>query len=188
VIEVSKEWLGSIHRGALDDPRVDIRIGDGFEFVKSTSELFDLIVLDLTDPDTPAFRLYTEEFFRLCQRALKPGGILTLHLGSPVYQADTVRKNAASLRRVFRHVTPMTLFVPLYGSLWCLGISSDSVDARTIATDTIAQRLADRGIDDLRYYNAGLHAALFALPTFVQDLTQPNAQTQSPRIAHLKAA
>jgi len=101
VIDISRKYLGTINKGALDDPRLEIRIGDGYEFVKSTTERFDMIVLDLTDPDTPAFHLYSEEFFRMCQGRLKPGGMLTLHLGSPVYQAETVRKNAANLRKVF---------------------------------------------------------------------------------------
>ena len=86
VIDISRRHLGRIHKGVLDDPRLEIRIGDGYEYVKNTEERFDLIVLDLTDPDTPAFHLYSEEFFRLCQQRLKPGGALTLHLGSPVYQ------------------------------------------------------------------------------------------------------
>ena len=28
VIEVAREWLGNVHHGALDDPRVELRIGD----------------------------------------------------------------------------------------------------------------------------------------------------------------
>src|SRR5262245_16129214 len=65
VIDISRRFLGSIHKGALDDPRMEIRLGDGFEFVRNCKEKFDLVVLDLTDPDTPAFHLYTEEFFRM---------------------------------------------------------------------------------------------------------------------------
>ena len=188
VIDISKRWLGSIHKGAFNDPRLDVRIGDGFEYVKSTNERFDLIVLDLTDPDTPAFHLYSEEFFRLCQRILKPGGMLTLHLGSPVYQAETVRKNAANLRKVFRHVAPLSLFIPLYGSLWCLGVASDSIDPRSISADTLSQRMNDRRISGLRYYYPGLHQALFTLPLFVQELTQPPAAGSNPRVTQLRAA
>jgi spermidine synthase len=186
VIDISRRYLQAIHKGALDDPRLEIRIGDGFEFVKSTAERFDMIVLDLTDPDTPAFHLYSEEFFRLCQRALRPGGMLTLHLGSPVYQADTVRKNAEALRRVFKHVAPLSLFIPLYGSQWCLAVASDAVDPRAVATETIAQRMTERRIDDLRFYHPAMHGALFTLPRFVQELvgTPPGG----PRRAHLKVA
>jgi spermidine synthase len=175
VIEVAREHLQAIHKGALDDPRLTIKIGDGFEFVKNCSEKFDLVILDLTDPDTPAFHLYTEEFFRLCQRVLNPGGLMTMHLGSPVYQPATVKKNAAALRRVFRQVQPLSVFIPLYGSLWCLAIASDTVNVRGLATESITQRLRERRIGQLRYYNAEMHGALFALPTFVRELTDPVA-------------
>lgn len=189
VIDVSKQWLGAIHKGAFNDPRLEVSIGDGFEFVKSTTERFDMIVLDLTDPDTPAFHLYSEQFFRMCQRILRPGGMLTLHLGSPVYQAETVRKNTANLRKVFRHVAPISLFVPLYGSLWCLAVASDTVDPRTTTTEVIAQRISERRVGDLRYYHPALHSALFTLPVFVQDLVQPKATAQETvRVAQLQAA
>jgi spermidine synthase len=185
VIDISKRWLGAIHKGVFSDPRLEVKIGDGFEYVKSTSDRFDMIVLDLTDPDTPAFHLYSEEFFRMCQRILKPGGLLTLHLGSPVYQAETVRKNAANLRKVFRHVAPLALFIPLYGSLWCLAVASDGIDPRTVAVDTIAQRLAERRIGELQYYHAALHPALFTLPLFVQQLVQ---SASTARVSQLRAA
>jgi len=190
VIDISKKWLASIHKNVFDDPRLDVRIGDGFEYVKSTQERFDMIVLDLTDPDTPAFHLYSEAFFRMCQRILRPGGMLTLHLGSPVYQAETVRKNAANLRRVFRHVAPMSLFIPLYGSLWCLAVASDSIDPRSVSNDALAQRMADRRIGGLRYYYPGLHQALFTLPLFVHELTQPPSATagSTARVPQLRAA
>jgi spermidine synthase len=171
VIDVARSYLGEIHRGALDDPRLEIRIGDGFEYVKNASEKFDLIVLDLTDPDTPAFHLYSEEFFRLCRERLNPGGILTLHLGTPVYAPETVRKNADNLRKVFKQVHPMTLFIPLYGSLWCLGVASESANPRLMTADAVATRLRERRIAGLKYYNPEVHGGLFALPNFVKALT-----------------
>jgi spermidine synthase len=187
VIDISRRFLRNIHKGALDDPRLEIRIGDGFEYVKSTTERFDMIVLDLTDPDTPAFRLYTEEFFRMCQRCLKPGGLLTLHLGSPVYQPETVRRNATNLRKVFRHVAPMSLFIPLYGSQWCLAVAGDATDPRAISTEAIAQRLAERRLTDLRFYHPAMHAALFTLPVYIQELVNSKPANGS-RVAQLRAA
>ena len=173
VIEVARRHLGQVHKGALDDPRLEIRIGDGFDYVRQATEKFDLIVLDLTDPDTPAFQLYSEEFFGLCRERLNPGGMMTLHLGTPVYAPETVRKNAASLRRVFKQVHPLALFIPLYGSLWCLGIASDSANPRLMTTEAIAARLRERRISGLKYYNAEVHGGLFALPNFVKALTDP---------------
>ena len=187
VIDIARKYLGAIHKGSLDDPRLDIRIGDGFEYVRSATERFDMIVLDLTDPDTPAFHLYSEEFFRMCQRCLKPGGMLTLHLGSPVYQPETVRKNAANLRRVFKHVAPLSLFIPLYGSQWCLAVASDTIDPRAISVETIAQRMIERRLDDLRFYHPAMHPALFTLPRFAQELAAP-PPVDKARVAQLRAA
>src|SRR5688572_22078321 len=122
-------------------------------------------------------------------RILRPGGKLIQHLGSPVYQAETVRKNAANLRNVFRHVAPMSLFVPLYGSLWCLAVASDTIDPRATTADVVAQRINERQVSDLRYYHPALHSALFALPVFVHDLVQPKVAAQEPgRVAQLQAA
>jgi spermidine synthase len=187
VIDIARKYLGAIHKGALDDPRLEIRIGDGFEYVRTATERFDMIVLDLTDPDTPAFHLYSEEFFRMCQRCLKPGGMLTLHLGSPVYQAETVRKNAANLRKVFKHVAPLSLFIPLYGSQWCLAVASDTIDPRATSVETIAQRMVERRLDDLRFYHPAMHPALFTLPRFAQELAAP-PPVDKARVAQLLAA
>jgi len=180
VIDISKKYLGAIHRGAFDDPRLTVRIGDGFEYVRSTPERFDLIVLDLTDPDTPAFRLYSEQFFRMCRAILNPGGMLTLHLGSPVFQPSTVRKNTDNLRKVFAQVGPMALYIPLYGSLWCLAVASDGADPRAVGAEAIAARMRERGLGGLQYYNAELHGALFVLPNFVRELTCGGAAEHPP--------
>jgi spermidine synthase len=72
-------------------------------------------------------------------------------------------------------VQPLSVFIPLYGSLWCLAVASDSVNPKAMNGDTIAQRLRERRIGGLRYYNAEMHGAMFVLPTFVRELTDPVA-------------
>ena len=46
VIAISREHLAHVHHGALDDPRVILRVGDGFRFVEDSRDEYDLIVLD----------------------------------------------------------------------------------------------------------------------------------------------
>src|SRR5690606_20753644 len=36
VIEASRAWLQDVHRGALDDPRVKVRLEDGAAFIAQT--------------------------------------------------------------------------------------------------------------------------------------------------------
>lgn len=170
VVRISRQYLGAVHRGAFEDPRLEVHIGDGFEFVQRLGERFDLIVLDLTDPDTPAQRLYTREFFEMVRRCLNPGGAVSLHIGSPVFDPARVQRLLADLQAVFRIVRPMGLYIPLYGAYWGLAVASDSLDPLAVEPQEVEQRLQSRGIGALELYNGDMHRALFALPNFYRRL------------------
>jgi spermidine synthase len=120
VIDMARKWLDGIHHGALDDPRVEIRLGDARALIEAGGELFDQIVLDLTDPFGPALDLYTVEFYQACRKRLASGGVLSLHLGSPIHLPQSMARIAASLREAFPIVRPYLQYVPLYGTLWCM--------------------------------------------------------------------
>lgn len=170
VVRVAKTYLEKVHRGAFDDPRLEVKIGDGWQFVEQTDERFDLIVLDLTDPDTPAHKLYTQEFFELLKRVMNEGGALSLHIGSPIFKPEVVSRHVTSLRAVFRHVRPMGVYIPLYGTYWGLACASDSIDPLEMPADQIDQRLAERSIGDLQFYNGAMHHAVFALPNYYRNV------------------
>ena len=171
VVEMAKKHFGAIHRGAFESPRLRLLIEDGLQFLAATREKFDVIALDLPDPIGPATALYEEAFFRDCKRALAPGGILTMHMGSPVSRPDRVREHFARLSRVFSIVKPYTMFIPLYGCLWSMATCSDVLDPTALTPAEVDKRIARRGLDHLQYYNGATHQAVFALPNFVRDLT-----------------
>jgi predicted membrane-bound spermidine synthase len=61
----------------LDDPRFRIRMADGRHALEREDTLYDVIEADPLWPTSPyAGNLYSVEFFRLCARRLKPGGIV----------------------------------------------------------------------------------------------------------------
>src|SRR4030095_15050091 len=78
VVDISRKHLQRVHNGSLDDPRLALCIEDGFAYIQRTTEQFDLIVLDLTDPGGPSSALYTVDFYRACAAPLAPGGALTV--------------------------------------------------------------------------------------------------------------
>lgn len=176
VIAMARAWLGGIHHGALDDPRVDIRLGDARALIEAGGERFDQIVLDLTDPFGPALDLYTVEFYQACRKRLAPGGVLSLHLGSPIHLTGSMARIAASLRAAFPIVRPYLQYVPLYGTLWCMAMASESTDPALLDAAAVDARIAERGLADLQLYNGAVHQALLAQPNFVRDLLARPAQ------------
>lgn len=168
VVSMAREHLQDVHRGALDDARVQLVIGDAARFVETTTERFDLVIFDLTPPDSPASELYTASFYERLKSVLTPRAILSMHLGSAQFHLERAATLVRGLRERFSMVQVMSAFVPLYGSLWLMALASDTLDAASLFKHDVDERLAARGIDALRYYDAALHPALFALPRAVR--------------------
>ena len=170
VVDIARKYLPSVHGGALDDPRLTLKIGDGFEYVRAATARYDLIVLDLTDPGGPSEALYTPEFYRACAARLNPVGAMTLHIASPVAHPDRIRRTLANLREAFARVTPYLTSVPLYGGMWMMACASTTLDPKSLSALEIDRRIAQRGLARLQYYNGDMHQAALALPNFVREL------------------
>ena len=190
VIRVAKEHFFAVHRGAFDNPRLRVVIGDGMKFIRDTQERFDLIALDLNDPMGPAQALYSTEFFHQCRTALAPGGALVMHIGAPVARPERVADIAQRLNNVFRIVRPYTMYVPLYGAQWAMAVCSDKLDPKALTADEIDRRIEIRRLQDLRFYNGETHEGVFALPNFIRDLVNPprlKQQTRGRRLGVVQA-
>jgi spermidine synthase len=170
VIDIARKYFRTVHRGALADERLTLKVEDGFAYVRSSTQTYDLIVLDLTDPGGPSEPLYTVDFYSACSRRLNPSGAMTLHIASPVAHPDRVRAGITNLRAAFGVVTPYLVNVPLYGGLWMMASASATLNASYLTPLEVDRRIAQRKIADLRYYNGDMHRASFALPNFVREL------------------
>src|SRR5699024_4265376 len=83
-VEVSKKYLPQT-ACRLNDERVHIYYEDGLRFVRSKEDLYDLIIVDSTDPFGPGEGLFTKEFYGSCFKALKEDGIMVNQHESPFY-------------------------------------------------------------------------------------------------------
>lgn len=170
IVRMARSLFQSVHRGALDDPRLEIRIGDGYAFLNATAEQFDLVLMDLTDPIGPAAALYTTDFYRAASRVLRPAGTLSLHLGSPFFDPERFGMGMQRLCEVFAVVRPYFVHIPLYGANWGMACASQRTDPLALSADEIDTRIAQRAIARLQYFNGDTHRAGFALPNFVREL------------------
>ncbi|MBI9084813.1 MAG: polyamine aminopropyltransferase [Desulfobacterales bacterium] len=163
VVEACKKHLPSVSC-ALDDPRLELRIEDGVKFVAETEERFDVVVIDSTDPIGAAKPLFNRAFYENVAGILTEKGILVSQAESPFYDDEIQRAMLANQRPYFKRLH-LYLFANLTypGGLWSFGFASRGLCP---AQDFVAGRVAASAID-FRYYNADVHRAAFALPTFV---------------------
>ncbi|CAN5332836.1 hypothetical protein BH09PSE6_BH09PSE6_17760 [soil metagenome] len=171
VVRASARLMPTIHGGAFDDTRVQCRIGDALQTIaqaQRTGERFDLLLFDLTDPDTPASALYSEAAFAGASDCLADQGVFVVHLGSPTYHLETVVQLVERLRRRFLHVDIYGVYVPLYGCYWMMAAASHTTSVAALGLVEATRRSRERGLDDCRFWSPAQNGALFVLPAFVE--------------------
>ncbi|OBY90391.1 spermidine synthase [Pseudomonas sp. AU11447] len=167
VVDMCKEFLPNHSQGAFDDARLNLVIDDGMRFVATTTEKFDVIISDSTDPIGPGEVLFSENFYQACHRCLNDGGVLVTQNGTPFMQLDTVRNTAGRMNGLFADWHFYQAAVPTYiGGSMTFAWGSTNPALRHVDTATLAQRFAASGIQT-RYYNPAIHQGAFALPQYV---------------------
>ena len=70
----------------MNNSKVEVLNKDGFTFLSENKYFYDIIIIDLPDPRTVELgRLYSEEFYRIAYKHLRPGGIIITQAGSPYF-------------------------------------------------------------------------------------------------------
>lgn len=166
VIESCQEFFPEVSKG-LDDPRVNVVVGDGAAYVRESGERFDLIVVDSTDPVGPAQVLFQAPFYESVKQSLSPRGLAVFQTESPLFMEDVFRSAIRNLGAVFGRgsVRPYLATIPCYpGGLWSFTLCSANVEPYDAANPGSSSRLPA----GLRYYTPEIHRAAFAMPAFVQ--------------------
>ncbi|SDC02723.1 spermidine synthase [Terribacillus halophilus] len=163
VIEYSKKFLPSI-AGKMDDPRADVRVGDGFMHIAESENAYDVIMVDSTEPVGPAVNLFTKGFYAGIAKALKEDGLFVAQTDNPWFKADLISQVYKDVKEIFPVTKLYTANIPTYPSgLWTFTMGSKVHHPRQVETERLQSI-------ETKYYTPELHHAAFVLPKFVQDL------------------
>ncbi len=102
VVDLCRQYFPEHSQGAFADPRLQLVFEDGLKYVQTTAELFDVIIVDSTDPIGPGEVLFSRDFYSTCKRCLLPGGILVTQNGVVFMQRDEALTTAMHLRGLFK--------------------------------------------------------------------------------------
>ncbi len=107
LIDMARQFFPAQSAPIASDRRVHVHYADGRYFLKSTGDTFDVIILNVPDPQTAQLnRFYTAEFFRSARAHLAAGGLLALQLRS---SEDYISPDLAEFLRCIQH-TLQTVF------------------------------------------------------------------------------
>jgi SAM-dependent methyltransferase len=161
----------------LGDPRVRIVIGDGRQALMHGEERYDLIEADAVTTDMAySGNLYSVEFFELCRRRLKPGGVMCTWSPTPrIYRA---------FRKAFPYVLEMEDRGILVGSNELIPIERRAWRERVLSPYVVdylgSPALARRILDALRTVRKAPDATAGSDPSDVNRDLFPRDEFRTP--------
>ncbi len=177
MVEGSKLFSAVNHR-VHDHPKVSIRVTDGRLHLRLSSEAYDIIVSEPSNPWIAGIAsLFSEEFYRLGAEALLEGGIFAQWLQVYNMDPDNIRSVIGTFQGVFPHTYVAVSIIDsdllLIGSESPIEIDFQSVAAR-INQAAVSADLADPmvGINTIHELLARIWLVPEDLPRLVNDARQ----------------
>lgn len=130
---------------SLNHPLVTLVPGDAFRFLVENQSPYDLIVVDLPDPNNPSLaRLYSREFYKLVAKNLSVDGLFITQATSPFFARKAFWTIEASIAAAgFQHVMPLHVNVPSFGD-WGFVIGAKSpLSLKPLQADVSTRFLTD---------------------------------------------
>lgn len=109
--------LIKLNRNSLNDPRVTAVAQDAWVFLEKNELPWDVIVVDLPDPNNVSLaRLYSRDFYHLLRANLSENGVTVTQATSPYYARQAFWSIAESMKAAdLGEVTPYHVHVPSFG-------------------------------------------------------------------------
>lgn len=165
----SNKNITDINKGSLQNEKLTIHIIDAYEYLENNHKKYDLIIVDLPDPNSDALnKLYSNVFYRLCKKHLKEDGALVTQSTSPYFAPKAFWCIHKTIESEGFYVKPYHLEVPSFGDWgFNLAMNTPIKDPFVIGVET--RYLTEDNIDAL---------FLFGKDEIVEDveinrLTQP---------------
>jgi spermidine synthase len=113
LIDIARQFFPA-QSAAFLDTRVHMHYADGRYYLNTAGGTFDVIILNVPDPQTAQLnRFYTVEFFRSARAHLASGGLLALQLhSSEDYISPDLAEFLRCIHHTLRQVFPSVVSVP----------------------------------------------------------------------------
>lgn len=136
--------INALNERALENNKVTVVIEDAFTYLQHSGRKFDLIIIDLPDPNNDTLnKLYTASFYRLVKQNLVANGVMVTQSSSPYFTKNAFWCIHKTIREEFAEVIPYHVYVPTFGD-WGFNLATNqkiNVDELKLPQDITYQYL-----------------------------------------------
>ncbi|MFP4089789.1 MAG: polyamine aminopropyltransferase, partial [Cyclobacteriaceae bacterium] len=162
--------LLELNEGALNDPKVEIINQDAYTFLEQTKKYYDVVIIDLPDPKTVELgRLYSQEFYTLLSRQMRPNAVVITQAGSPYYATKAFQCIEITMQAAGFQTQPLHNQVLTMGEWgWVIGTKSETLLP-------LKAKLRDQTFEhvETQWLN---HEAMQLITSFGKDFFMPSSE------------
>lgn len=138
--------LKKINQGAMSSPRLTHHAMDASTFLEKSDRLFDVIIIDLPDPDSmDLMHLYAQDFYRQIRRHLTRGGVMVTQASSPFFAREAFLCIHKTVQSAGFSVLALHNDIPTLGQWgWVLGM-----DERFSSEETLRKKATRLSFDNI---------------------------------------
>ena len=170
VINISKKFFPDVSC-SLNDERVSIINIDGADHAKFSNDLYDVIIIDSTDPFSVGESLFKESFYSNLKNLLKYNGIVVSQCESMFYDLELIKSMHEFKKKYFDYVKYYYTMVPTYpsGSIGFQFCSNIDYPHNKVNNNIMRNEYKLDDLDNLKYYNRSVHFSSFVTPNFISN-------------------
>ena len=112
----TNDKLSTLNHHSLSSPKLTIVNRDAWKYIEESSSLYDVIIVDLPDPNNLSIgRLYSETFYRLLSSHLSRSGAMVTQATSPMFSHKAFWCIAQTIDDAGLVTTPYHTYIPSFG-------------------------------------------------------------------------
>ncbi|MEQ6390732.1 polyamine aminopropyltransferase [Bacillaceae bacterium S4-13-58] len=151
-----------LNEDALSDPRLNIVNQDAFRFIEDSDDFYDVILVDLPDPNNESLsKLYTLQFYQLLRNHLSPGGSLMVQATSPTFATKVYWMINETIEATELYTENLQVDIPSFGNWGFVLAKREPVNLAEVEIDKETKFLTSEVMQSLTQFGKDIDSKIY---------------------------
>ena len=175
--------LSMINQGAMNNSKVNILNYDASKFLLNDSSLYNVVIIDLPDPDSiDLMHLYSKSFYENLKKRLAKGGIIVTQATSPFFAKKAFLCIWKTMQKAGFTTLPYHNQIPTLGEWgWVLGAKKNDINTENLKkiavtinfNDITTQFINNSAMISMIYFGKGIFDSKDAKDIKINKISDP---------------